>query len=295
VSILEQHLSASQKIQTDDLDWALAAKVGLTEDERNTLRFFADVEGQTVHYFLEVAQLQAARDPEILTFLTMWNYEEYFHGHALTKMLEVCGDSKIAACERAAAVRSNARFKAKIEDLIQRMMAKIVPQAFVSLWMTWGALQEAVTCKGYEALERTTKNPVLSELARRIAKQERRHFAYYYAQAREHLSRSTFSQRFTRFIVKKFFSLVGSGVKTPAQMAYMLDRLFPGPLLRDMTSYVDHKVSALPGLSGLTVVHEYSVGCTRLLPEVSGEVKASAIEQSSAGDAPAASVARLGA
>lgn len=290
MSILEQHLSASQKIQTDDLDWDLAAKIGLTEDERNSLRFFADVEGQTVHYFLEVAQLQAARDPEILTFLTMWNYEEYFHGHALTKFLEVCGDSKIAACERAAAVRSKARFKAKIEDLIQRMMAKVMPKAFVSLWMTWGALQEAVTCKGYEALERTTKNPVLSELARRIAKQERRHFAYYYSQARDHLSRSTFSQRFTRFIVKKFFSLVGSGVKTPSQMAHMLDRLFPGPLLLDMTSYVDRKVSALPGLSGLTVVNEYSMGCMSLISEGSKEVSQAAVERSSE-EAPSASVA----
>ena len=281
MSILEQHLSASQKIQTDDLDWDLAAKVGLTEDERNSLRFFADVEGQTVHYFLEVAQLQASRDPEILTFLTMWNYEEYFHGHALTKMLEVCGDSKIAACERAAAVRSKARFKAKIEYLLQRMMAKVVPKAFVSLWMTWGALQEAVTCKGYEALERTTKNPVLSELARRIAKQERRHFAYYYGQARDHLSRSPFSQRFTRFIVKKFFSLVGSGVKTPEQMAHMLDRLFPGPMLLDMTSYVDRKVSALPGLSGLTVVNEYSMGCMSLLPEGSEKHPRAALAPSS--------------
>lgn len=272
MSTLEQHLSASQKIQTDDLDWALAARVGLTDDERNTLRFFADVEGQTVHYFLEVAQLEASRDPEILTFLTMWNYEEYFHGHALNKLLEVCGDTKLKAFERAAAVRSNARIKAKLEDWLQRLMAKVVPEAFVSLWMTWGALQEAVTCKGYEALERTTANPVLAELCKRIAKQERRHYAYYYGQAKDRLAQSRFSQRFTRFIVSRFFSLVGSGVKTPAQMAYMLDKLFPGPLLSDMTSYVDGRLSALPGMEGLTVVHEYSVGCTRLLPAPSEDL-----------------------
>jgi rubrerythrin len=276
VSNLEQHLSASQKIQKDDLDWELAAKVGLTDDERNTLRFFADVEGQTVHYFLEVAQLEASRDPEILTFLTMWNYEEYFHGHSLNKLLEVCGDTKLRACERAAAVRSNARWKAKFEDLLQRMMAKVVPDAFVALWMTWGALQEAVTCKGYEAMERTTQNPVLAELCRRIAKQERRHFAYYYGQAKDRLAESRFSQRFTRFIVSRFFSLVGSGVKTPAQMAYMLDKLFPGQLLSDMTSYVDGRLAALPGMEGLTVVHEYSVGCTRLLPEASDDLSPAA-------------------
>ena len=272
MSNLEQHLSVSQKIQTDDLDWELAAKVGLTDDERNALRFFADVEGQTVHYFLEVANLEVSRDPEILTFLTMWNYEEYFHGHSLNKLLEVCGDTKLKASERAAAVRSQARFKATLEDWLQRLMAKVVPEAFVSLWMTWGALQEAVTCKGYEAMERTTSNPVLAELCRRIAKQERRHFAYYYGQAKERLSESRFSQKFTRFIVSRFFSLVGSGVKTPEQMAYMLHKLFPGALLKDMTSYVDGRLAALPGMEGLTVVDEYSEGCTRLLPEASKDL-----------------------
>lgn len=273
MSILETHLAASQKIQTDDLDWDLAAKVGITDDERNALRFFADVEGQTVHYFLEVAQLEASRDPETLTFLTMWNYEEYFHGHALNKLLEVCGDSKVSASDRSAAVRANARWKAKIEDLLQRAMARIVPKAFVSLWMTWGALQESVTCKGYEAMERTTTNPVLAELCRRIAKQERRHFAYYYAKAKEHLAKHRFSQRFTRFIVSRFFSLVGSGVKTPPEMAFMLDRLFPGALLKDMTSYVDRKLAALPGMEGLTVVDAYCAGCIRLLPAAAAELR----------------------
>ncbi len=276
MSILETHLAASQKIQTDDLDWDLAAKVGLTDDERNALRFFADVEGQTVHYFLEVAQLEASRDPETLTFLTMWNYEEYFHGHSLNKLLEVCGDKKVSASDRSANVRANARWKAKIEDLLQRAMAKVAPKAFVSLWMTWGALQEAVTCKGYEAMERTTSNPVLAELCRRIAKQERRHFAYYYAKAKEHLSKATFSQKFTRYIVSRFFSLVGSGVKTPAQMAFMLDRLFPGALLDDMTSYVDKKLSALPGMEGLTVVREYCAECIKLLPDAAADVRGDA-------------------
>jgi hypothetical protein len=51
-------------------------------DDTRSLAYFADIEGQTVYYFLEVAKLQVARDPELLTFLTMSNYEEYFHSHA---------------------------------------------------------------------------------------------------------------------------------------------------------------------------------------------------------------------
>ena len=67
------------------------ARMGLTKQEVESLLYFADIESQTVHYFLEVAKLKVARDPELLTFLTMWNYEEYFHSYAITRLLEECG------------------------------------------------------------------------------------------------------------------------------------------------------------------------------------------------------------
>lgn len=265
MSTLEQHLSASQKLVTDDLDWSLAAKVGLTESERAVLRYFADVEGQTVHYFLEVAKLEAARDPELLTFLTLWNYEEFFHGHALAKLLEVCGTPQRAACDRAATVRAQARIKATIEDWIQRALAKAMPQTFVALWMTWGALQEGLTTKGYEELERATANPVLAELCRRIAKQERRHFAYYYGQAKARLAESALSRRVVRYVVENHFSLVGSGVKSELELAALVGQLFPGQRLAEVTAAVDRRFAALPGMDGLEVVQRYVVSQRKLL------------------------------
>ena len=42
--------------------------------------------------------------------------------------------------------------------------------------------------QAYEEVIRTTQNPVLAEMFRRIAKQERRHFAYYFGQARARLT-----------------------------------------------------------------------------------------------------------
>ena len=91
MSDIAQHIAVSQRIEIEDLDWATARRVGLTEKEVEMLHFFADIESQTVYYFLEVAKLQVARDPELLTFLTMWNYEEYFHSYALTRLMEECG------------------------------------------------------------------------------------------------------------------------------------------------------------------------------------------------------------
>src|SRR3954468_7032939 len=145
VSDIAQHIAVSHKIQFEDLDWELARKHGLTETEIQSLHYFADIESQTVYYFLEVAKLKVARDPELLTFLTMWNYEEYFHSYALTKLMTECGVDVEAATERATKVRAGARMKAKFEDFAQSMISKVAPKTFVGLWMFWGALQECLT------------------------------------------------------------------------------------------------------------------------------------------------------
>ena len=187
MSDIANHIAVSGRVDIEDLDWAACKAAGLEPIEIENLKFFADIESQTVYYFLEVAPLKVARDPEILTFLTMWNYEEYFHSHAITKLLQVCGVDMADPTDRSTEVRANARFKAKVEQFAQNMMAKVFPTSFTALWMFWGALQECLTMQAYEQVINTTKNPVLAEMFKRIAKQERRHFAYYFNQARERL------------------------------------------------------------------------------------------------------------
>src|SRR5882762_1123839 len=110
-SDIAQHLAVSQKVDIEDLDWEAARRVGLTRREVESLLYFADIESQTVYYFLEVAKLQVSRDPELLTFLTMWNYEEYFHSYALIRLLTECGVAVEPPADRARKVRASARFK----------------------------------------------------------------------------------------------------------------------------------------------------------------------------------------
>src|SRR5215813_2327365 len=129
-SDIAQHLAVSHKVDIDDLDWETARRIGLTAQEIESLHFFADIESQTVYYFLEVAKLQVARDPELLTFLTMWNYEEYFHSHAITRLMKECGVEVMNATDRSTKIRAGARFKAKFEDFGQTILAKLVPKRF---------------------------------------------------------------------------------------------------------------------------------------------------------------------
>ena len=266
MSDIAQHIAVSQKVEFEDLDWETARRVGLTPQEIESLKYFADIESQTVYYFLEVSRLQVARDPELLTFLTMWNYEEYFHSHAITRLMQECGVPIENATDRSTKVRAGARFKAKFEDFAQQLMAKAMPKRFVSLWMFWGALQECLTMQAYEAMIRQTNNPVLAEMFRRIAKQERRHFAYYFNQARDRLTDQPQNQRFCRFIAKRFYAPVGSGVKTEAESAEMVARLFPNDTLFEVMSYIERRMAQLPGMAGLDACTRWASKIQPMLP-----------------------------
>jgi hypothetical protein len=266
VSDIAQHIAVSQKVSFDDLDWDMARSAGLTKQEIDSLLYFADIESQTVYYFLEVAKLQVARDPELLTFLTMWNYEEYFHSHALTRLLVECGVQVDGATERSTKVRSGARFKAKFEDFVQTMLAKLMPRTFVALWMFWGALQECLTTQAYEELAKNTRNPVLAELCRRIAKQERRHFAYYFGQARTKLDGRPRAQSFIRWIAGKFYAPVGGGVKTDEEGARLVAELFPGDKIFEVMSYIEKRMAQLPGMDGLDCCTRWAAKVQPMLP-----------------------------
>lgn len=56
------------------------------------------------------------------------------------------------------------------------------------------------------------QNPILAEIVRRLAKDERRHFSFYYSKAQLEL-RSRNAQRLTNFVIRHFWLPVGGGVK----------------------------------------------------------------------------------
>ncbi len=276
MSDITQHLAVSARVEIEDLDWETARRVGLTKQEIESLHYFADIESQTVHYFLEVAKLKVSRDPELLTFLTMWNYEEYFHSYAILRLMRECGVPVESATERAQKIRAGARFKARFEDGMQVMISKLMPKTFVALWMFWGSLQECLTTQAYEELANTTQNPVLAELCRRIAKQERRHFAYYYGQARKKLTGQPFAQTFIRWVANTFYAPVGGGVKTDEEGARLVAQLFPNDRIFEVMGYIERKMGLLPGMDGLRCATKWAAKVQPMLPP---ETRASSIPE----------------
>jgi hypothetical protein len=141
-----------------------------------------------------------------------------------------------------------------------------MPKTFISLWMFWGALQECLTTQAYEELARQTKNPVLEELCKRIAKQERRHFAYYFNQARERLDGQPFHQKFCKAIARAFYAPVGGGVKTDEQAARCVAGLFPGERIFEVMGYIEKRLAQLPGMDDLDCCTRWAAKVQPILP-----------------------------
>jgi hypothetical protein len=249
-------LASSRRVDTAGIDYEEAARRGLTRDERFVLTYFADVENQSLRYLRTLLGMKVAFEPEIAAFLATWNYEEFFHGYELEELLRTCGEE--LGRDRRNQKRQTARLNERLEALFIPLVSRLYADEFPAVYMAFGAVQELTTLRGYEQLARRTENPALRTLAERIAKQERRHFAWYYQSAHKLLARSARARRLTRTILRVNWVPVGAGVHTPEQVGRLFGYLFyPRPDALETVRAIDSKIAALPGLADLTLMERY--------------------------------------
>jgi rubrerythrin len=251
----DRYLDVSAKVEEEDLDWNQARLAGISETEKFVLTYFSDIEGQTIVYLRDLLHTEAGLEPDVIAFLSMWNYEEFFHGRLLAKFMKECGSPLDE--NRIAQVRKSASFSEKLESVAANILSRIFRPEFPAVYTTWGAVQELTTLRGYEKIQRTTANPVLKTICERIAKQERRHYAWYFNSARERLERSPRAQKLTRFLLERFWTPVGAGVKPPQVVARLFGCVFPDIESQALAAEIDEKFSTLPGLEGIRVMRPY--------------------------------------
>jgi hypothetical protein len=251
--VIEQYARTVRPVEWDDLDLATAfAERPLSPGALRCLRYMSDVESYTVCYLRDLLVTPSHNDPDITTFLTMWNYEEHWHGVVLAEVLAAHGIETGNSHLRG--VRERQGVKAKTGPLKQLLLANLIGEDFIATHMTWGAINEWSTHAGYVALTRHEDHPVLTELLRRIIKQETRHVAFYNSQARERLAGSRRARAITRFALQRTWSPVGSGVMPEEEVVFMLSYLMGGAEGRAEARTIDQKIDSLPGLDGLGLV-----------------------------------------
>jgi hypothetical protein len=92
-----------------------------------------------------------------------------------------------------------------------------------------------------------TKNPILAELVRRLAKDERRHFSFYYHKAKLELQARN-AQRLTSFVIRNFWLPVGGGVKSDSEVSWILSFILGDPQGAEIARRIDSTIAKLPGM-----------------------------------------------
>lgn len=248
---IEKYASRSNRVDLEGIDFDAFRDQPLDEQSLRCLRYMHDVEFHTVCYLRDLLVTRAHTDPAITTFLTMWNFEEHWHGDAISRVLDA--HDEISGARRVEQVRIAQGPFDKFKPLVN-MLGSAIFKDFPAVHMTWGAINEWVTQGGYSRLITLADHEVLTDLLRRLMKQEGRHVDFYASQAEERLERSKRAQFVTRQLLKRKWAPVGSGVMPDPEVRFMANHLFGGPEGREVAARVDRNIDRLPGLGGLGLV-----------------------------------------
>jgi len=242
---LASYLEHSKKVDVSDLDFTDAPLHPLSQDEIHCLTYMMEIEAHTIVYLKGILSTCAIRDPRTTSFLSCWAYEEFFHGHTLRRFLEASGISFSPA--RVADVQKEASWRDWIEGIGSSLICQI-SRHFHAVYLTWGAISELTTLEGYGVLAERTQHSMLADLLRRLAKDERRHFSFYYNMAREHLLPRA-AQKLTTAVIKYFWMPVGGGVKPDSEVEWMNRFVLGDSRGAEIAARIDATIAKLPGLS----------------------------------------------
>src|SRR6202034_710544 len=236
------------RLEVDDIDFDAFGTQPLDPNALRCLRYMHDVEGHTMCYLRDILVTRAHRDPEITAFLACWSYEEHWHGDAIARVLAAHGED--SGPSRLIAMRQHLPRNDSLRPAVFSALS-VVTKHLPTLHMAWGAVNEWTTQTGYGRLIEKARHPVLSELLRRIMRQEGRHIDFYVHESIRRLGASRAARQLTRFALRRYWGPVGSGVMPKAEIRFLATYLFGDEQGRSAARRVDRQIDRLPGLEGL--------------------------------------------
>jgi hypothetical protein len=247
--MLEDYRSRSDVLVAPDFCVAALRARPLDAEAVRVLRYMQGVESYTLFYLRSLLATPAAHEPAIAAFLARWLYEETGHGLAIAALLEANGTPLAPRADRRESWRE--RITAAGTVWVARLRSD-----FAAVHMLWGAINELSAVTAYRQLARRSGHPAVEDLCARLARDEARHFSFYYEEARTRLSAPR-AQRLARRLVARFWAPVGSGVEPREELRFVVDYLFGDAAGRAAAHRIDATIHGLPGMAGLPLVEAW--------------------------------------
>jgi hypothetical protein len=254
--------ATARRVIDDDVDYTAFERNPLPEPALRALRYMSDVESHTICYLRDLLVTPSHQDPTITTFLTMWAYEEFWHGEVLDKVLAAHG--RDVGPERIRRLRLAQGRNDRLSPIYQAVAANVIGDDFIAVHMTFGVINEWSTYAGYGRLLAQTDHPELTKVIGRIQRQETRHVAFYASRGGGRPPPPPPARLLTRLILRVAWTPVGSGIMPAAETAFLLRYLMGGAEGARMIRQIDEKIDRLPGLRGMHLISSaaarYGVG-----------------------------------
>ena len=262
---LDRYLRRSRRVDLSGVAWDRVRERSVSEDEARCLAYMMDIESHTAIFLRDLLATKAADEPDVTAFLSCWVYEELWHGEAFSRFLGEAGWELAPDGERVESdtvypsrTRRNLWIRQRLGGRGQlkhlgTLLGSSLFDDFVALHMAWGAANELSTLTSYHRLIAKTEHPQLVALLEAVIKDERRHFAFYRAQARMRLGRSRSARRITRWAMDHLWAIVGTGVRPQSETDFVVVHLFGDDGGATATREMDRTLAELPGLARLRI------------------------------------------
>ncbi len=265
---LDKYLRASTRVDLSAVDWDRIGEHPVSAEEARCLAYMMDIETHTVVFLRDLLATRASFDPEVTSFLSCWGYEELWHGEAFSRFLgeagyrlhpsyeDVGGDDPFPTrFDRNQWIRRKFGTKGYVSHM-GTLLGSALFRDFVAVHMTWGAVNELGTLTGYHRIIAKTEHRVLIQLLQAIIKDERRHFAFYRAQAKMRLARSKQARTITRWALEHLWAPVGTGVRPQHETDFVIHSLFGDAEGMVAVKEMEQTLGELPGLQGSTFLSD---------------------------------------